>query len=43
MVVRGDGLYWAVEPGEKASPLGPLVANARSEGYKKGEGGKPVP
>jgi hypothetical protein len=37
-----DGLYWAVGPGEEASPLGPLVANARGEGYKKGEGGKPV-
>jgi Protein of unknown function (DUF2950) len=38
-----DGLYWAVEPGEEASPLGPLVANARGEGYKRGEGGKPIP
>jgi Protein of unknown function (DUF2950) len=38
-----DGLYWAAEPGEEASPLGPLVVNARGEGYKKGEGGKPVP
>jgi hypothetical protein len=37
-----DGLYWATEPGEAASPLGPLVANARGEGYRKGEGGKPV-
>ena len=38
-----DGLYWATEPGEEASPLGPLVANARGEGYRKGEGGKPIP
>jgi hypothetical protein len=27
-----DGLYWAAEPGEGASPLGPLIANARGEG-----------
>ncbi len=38
-----DGLYWAAEPGGEASPLGPLVANARGEGYRKGEGGKPIP
>ena len=38
-----DGLYWLTEPGEEASPLGPLVANARGEGYRKGEVGKPIP
>ncbi len=38
---RQDGLYWVTAPGEKPSPLGPLVAKARSEGYRKGE--KPVP
>ena len=38
---RHDGLYWAAAPGEKSSPLGPLVAKARSEGYRQGE--KPVP
>jgi hypothetical protein len=38
---KRDGLYWKEKPGEKPSPLGPLVARARSEGYKKGE--KPVP
>lgn len=38
---RHDGLYWAAPPGETPSPLGPLVAKARSEGYRKGE--KPVP
>jgi hypothetical protein len=27
------GLYWKVAPGEKPSPLGPLVAQARAEGY----------
>ena len=38
---KKDGLYWEVTPGEKPSPLGPLLAKARSEGYRKGE--KPVP
>jgi hypothetical protein len=28
-----DGLYWHVEPGEEPSPLGPLIAAARGEGY----------
>jgi hypothetical protein len=38
---KSDGLYWEVEPGEKPSPLGPLVAKARGEGYTKGV--KPAP
>ena len=38
---KTDGLYWEVKPGEKPSPLGPLVAKARGEGYMKGE--KPAP
>jgi hypothetical protein len=38
---KTDGLYWEVKPGEKPSPLGPLVAKAQSEGYTKGE--KPAP
>jgi hypothetical protein len=28
-----DGLYWHAEPGEEVSPLGPLIAEARGEGY----------
>ncbi len=28
-----DGLYWHAEPGEETSPLGPLIAQARDEGY----------
>lgn len=28
-----DGLYWHAAPGEEASPLGPLIAEAKSEGY----------
>jgi hypothetical protein len=28
-----DGLFWPAKPGEELSPLGPLVAQARVEGY----------
>jgi hypothetical protein len=38
---KRDGLYWEPAPGEKPSPLGPLVAEAQSKGYRKEE--KPVP
>ncbi len=34
---RHDGLYWDVEGGGEASPMGPLVASARAEGYDGGE------
>jgi Protein of unknown function (DUF2950) len=30
---KHDGLYWPVGAGEPPSPLGPLVAEARAEGY----------
>jgi hypothetical protein len=29
-----DGLYWHAEAGEQISPLGPLIAQAHSEGYR---------
>ena len=29
-----DGLYWHAEPGEEVSPLGPMIAEARGEGYR---------
>jgi len=32
---RKDGLYWPTAEGENESPLGPLVANARAEGYRR--------
>jgi len=35
---KRDGLYWPTNPGEPPSPLGLLVAQARSEGYSKQEG-----
>jgi Protein of unknown function (DUF2950) len=38
---KHDGLYWATKPGEKTSPLGPLLAQAQSEGYGRGTGGNP--
>ena len=30
---KHDGLYWPVETGKTESPMGPLVAQARAEGY----------
>jgi Protein of unknown function (DUF2950) len=33
---KHNGLYWPVKPGEEESPLGPLIADARAEGYGKG-------
>jgi hypothetical protein len=36
---RKDGLYWPVADGEEASPLGPLVAQAQAEGYRRKNGG----
>lgn len=35
---KKDGLYWPSEPNEPESPLGELVADARSEGYGKKQG-----
>jgi len=39
---KRDGLYWATTADEPPSPLGPLVARARSEGYNP-TAGKPIP
>jgi hypothetical protein len=30
---KHDGLYWEAAAGEKPSPMGPFIANARAEGY----------
>jgi hypothetical protein len=39
-----DGLFWEAESGQPRSPLGPLFAEAKVEGYKiKGATGKPSP
>ena len=40
---KRDGLYWPTKPGEPLSPLGPLVAQARGEGYRKADGRTPIP
>jgi len=32
---KHDGLYWTVANGEEQSPIGPLVASAEAEGYKR--------
>jgi hypothetical protein len=39
---KRNGLYWPVAEGQPESPIGPLVASATAEGYKK-ESGAPVP
>jgi hypothetical protein len=41
---KKNGLYWETKGGEKASPLGALVAEARAEGYiRAGVNKKPIP
>ncbi len=40
---KRDGLYWETKAGEAESPLGPMVAQARSEGYQGKPSGRPVP
>jgi len=39
---KKDGLYWPTKEGEQPSPLGALVVQASSEGYK-GKGGTETP
>jgi hypothetical protein len=39
---RHDGLYWDTAEDEKPSPLGALMAQARSEGYSAGRGQTPA-
>lgn len=40
---KQDGLYWKTKQGEPQSPIGPLVAQARAEGYRKAKRGERVP
>jgi len=40
---KHNGLYWEAAEGQSESPIGPLVASATAEGYKKGSGGNPTP
>ena len=39
---KQNGLYWRVDPGEEASPLGELAAEASAEGYTRSSD-KPMP
>ena len=40
---KRDGLFWEAKPGERPSPLGPLVADAYAAGYRRAQGGGPTP
>ena len=40
---KRDGLYWESAPGEDPSPLGPLIAEAQAEGYRRDPRGRPRP
>jgi Protein of unknown function (DUF2950) len=40
---KQNGLYWEAGEGQPESPIGPLVASATAEGYKKDNGGSPIP
>jgi hypothetical protein len=40
---KRDGLFWETKPGERPSPLGPLVGEARAAGYRRAQGGGPTP
>ena len=40
---KHNGLYWTPQPDERASPIGPFIAEAASEGYRKGTTEKPLP
>jgi len=40
---KRNGLYWETAEGQPESPIGPLIASASAEGYKKESGGNPIP
>ncbi|HEY6420513.1 MAG TPA: DUF2950 domain-containing protein [Candidatus Binataceae bacterium] len=40
---KRNGLYWAAAEGQAESPIGPLVASATAEGYRRNSGGNPIP
>ena len=40
---KHNGLYWEAAEGQPESPIGPLVASASAEGYKKDSSGSPIP
>lgn len=40
---KHNGLYWPSQPDERASPVGPFIATAAAEGYRKGTKEGPQP
>jgi Protein of unknown function (DUF2950) len=40
---KHNGLYWEAGEGQPESPIGPLVASATAQGYKKDSAENPVP
>jgi len=40
---KQNGLYWKPQPDERASPIGPFIAEAAAEGYRAGSTAKPRP
>jgi hypothetical protein len=40
---KHNGLYWPVAAGQPESPIGPLIAKAAAQGYKRGAQGQPIP
>ena len=40
---KRNGLYWPTKEGEPESPIGPLIADATAEGYKRDPSARPAP
>lgn len=40
---KQNGLYWPTQEGQASSPLGPLIAEARGDGYRPDKAGRPEP
>src|SRR5262249_9809003 len=40
---KKNGLYWPTKEGELESPIGPLIADATAEGYRREPSGRPTP
>lgn len=40
---KKNGLYWEAKAGEPESPLGPIIAQAKTEGYQRNPSGGPTP
>jgi hypothetical protein len=40
---KKNGLFWPTSGSELESPIGPLIADATAEGYKRDPSGKPAP